>query len=319
MNKKTLHDQLIEELRNRVPNNSELVNLLTDFLDIGKEAAYRRLRGEVQFSLEEASTLAYNMGLSLDALKAVSALKRPFVFKIANFADPQEIDYDLINEFADFLEYIKDNTDTEMAIAAKILPDAIHLGHPHLTRFYLFKWMYQYDNQKLTRKYEEVNGGLKVLEILNRMAELLLYIKKTSYIFDRRIFENLVDDIKYFNTIELINENDMQLLKKDLFACLDDLEIQAATGINRVGNKTEIYLSNINFEAGFSYVSSKYHKVSTIRAFTLYDIASSDTIAFDKSQQWMQSLKRASMLISESGEIARKSFFNKQRELVSTL
>jgi len=319
MNKKTLHEYLIEELKFRIPNNSELVNKLNSILYIGKESIYRRLRGEVPFSLEEASIISYNLGLSLDGLNVTSPLKRPFVLKIANFANPQETDYRLISEFSDFLEYVKNAPNTETGTAAKLIPDALHLNYEHITRFYLFKWLYQYDNLNPIKKYDEVKGTDRVLEILGRMKDLLQHIKKSYYIFDKRIFENLVDDIKYFNSIGLINDSDIQLLKNDLFACINNIELLAARGINHVGNKTEIYLSNLNFEAGFSYVKSEDHKLSTIRAFTLYDISSSDLTTFEKSLKWMQSLKRASMLISESGEIARMNFFNKQREIVDTL
>lgn len=319
MNKKTLHESLIEELRNKIPDNSELVNKLSDILDIGKEAIYRRIRGDVHLSLEEASIISEKMGISLDNINGVSDRKRPFTFRIADFSNPQEIDYKLINETVEFLESIQDSPNTETGVAAKLIPDAIHLHYPHITRFYLFKWIYQYDNHNTIKKYEKVRGTDKTLEILGNMTNRLQHIKKSYYIFDKRIIENLVDDIKYFNSIELINQNDIDSLKEDLHACLNDIESRAAKGINHAGNKTEYYLSNLNFEAGFSYIKSDNNRLSTIRSFTLYDISSTDTATFEKSLKWMQSLKRASTLISESGERARINFFNRQREIVATL
>jgi len=319
MNNKKIHEQLIEELKLKVPIYSELANKLSDILYIGKEAIYRRLRGEVVFSLEEACIICYNMGLSLDTLNGISTLKRPFVFKIANFANPKEIDYKLINEFVDFLEYIKDSPNTEMGTATKLIPDALHLNYPYITQFYLFKWIYQYDNQNAVKKYHEVKGTKKILEILDNMANFMQHIKSSYYIFDKRIFENLVEDIRYFNNIGLINEEDIKLLKEDMFSCIEDINTLASKGVNQYGNKTEIYLSNLNFEAGFSYIKSDDYKLSTVRAFTMYDISSSDIPTYENSQKWMLSLKRASLLISESGEIFRMNFFNKQREIVDTL
>lgn len=319
MSKKTQHEHLIEELKNKIPNNSELVNRLSDILCVGKESIYRRMRGDVQFSLEEASIIAEKMGLSLDSFNGISSLKRPFIFKIADFANPKEIDYKLINEIVDFLKGIQDNPDTEMGIAAKLIPDALHLGYKHITRFHLFKWIYQYDNHNPIKKYEYVRGTDQLLANLNEMTELLLKIKKSYYIFDKRIFEVLVNDIKYFQNIGLINKNDISLLKEDLYGCLQDIEIQAARGVNSIGNQIEIYLSNLNFDAGFSYIKSDDQRLSAIRAFTLYDISSHDRAIFENSLKWMQSLKRASTLISESGEIERMNFFNKQREILETL
>lgn len=317
--KQTLHERLIQELRLKIPNNSELVNSLGDILYIGKEAIYRRLRGEVQFSLEEVSAIAYHVGISLDLLNETSSLKRPFVFKITNFANPKDIDYTVINEFVRFLDYIKDEPETEVGTASKLIPDDLHLNYKHLARFYLFKWMYQYDYQNSVRKYETVKSNEKILEILDNMTYLLQNIKRSYYIFDKRIFENLVDDIKYFNNIGLVNGNDLTLLKDDLYACLENINQLATKGVNSMGNKTDIYLSNLNFEAGFSYIKSEKYKLSTIRAFTMYDISSSDVLTYENSLKWMQSLKRSSSLISESGVIERTNFVKKQHELISSL
>lgn len=318
MVKNNLHENLLNELKLKIPNNAELVNTLSDILSLGKEAIYRRLRSDVQFSLEEASLISYRIGISLDQLNNVSILKRPFIFKIADFANPQEKDYKLISEFVDFLDFIKDSPDTEIGMAVKLIPDALHLHYRYITRFYLFKWIYQYDNNNI-KKFENVVGTDRILEILNKMGDLLRHIKKTYYIFDQKIFENFTDDIRYFKSIGLVNDNDIKLLKDDLHVCLDDIEMLASKGMNTLGNKVEIYLSNLNFEAGFSYVKSENYKLSIIRAFTMYDITSSDVITFDNSQKWMQSLKRASSLISESGEIARSNFFDRQRQIVDDL
>lgn len=319
MVKRDLNENLLDELKLRVPNYSELVSQLGDILSVGKEAIYRRLRGEVQFSLEEASLISYHMGLSLDSINGLSSLKRPFTFKMANYAKPKEVDYKLINEFVDFLDYIKDNPDTEMGTATKLIPDALHLNYQYITRFYLFKWIYQYDNDNNIKKYQNVVGSDRLLEMLQNLAYLTQHIKKAYYIFDQRIFENIVSDIKYFRSIGLITSTDIKFLKDDLYMCLDDIMQKAAKGVNQLGNKIEIYLSHLNFEAGFSYIKSENYKLSAIRAFTMYDITSIDIQTYDKSLKWMQSLKRASSLISESGEIDRMIFFNAQREIISTL
>lgn len=319
MSKKKLHERLIEELRHRIPNNSELVNALTDILYIGKEAIYRRLRGEVQFTLEEVSSIVYHLGISLDLLNETSSLKRPFVFKIADFANPKKEDYSIINEFVQFLEYIEEEADTEMGMATKLIPDALHLNYSSIARFYLFKWIYQYDNQKPAKKYDQIKGSDRLLEILINMTNSIQHINYSYYIFDKRIFNNFVDDVKYFYNIGLINNNDIALLKDDLYACLENINQLASKGVNKMDNKIDIYLSNLNFEAGFSYIKSQRYKVSTVRAFTMYDISSSDVITYENSLKWMQSLRRSSSLISESGVIERINFVKKQQEIISSL
>ena len=48
----------MEAVKEKLPLKENLANLLIDTLYIGKEAIYRRLRGEVPFTLEEAALIS---------------------------------------------------------------------------------------------------------------------------------------------------------------------------------------------------------------------------------------------------------------------
>lgn len=50
-----LNTGLISAMKEKLPQDTNLANLLMDILYIGKEAVYRRLRGEVPFTLAEAA------------------------------------------------------------------------------------------------------------------------------------------------------------------------------------------------------------------------------------------------------------------------
>lgn len=59
---------LIEAVRKKIPAKGNIANLLMNILFIGKEATYRRLRGEVSFTLTEAAIISKKLGISLDAV-----------------------------------------------------------------------------------------------------------------------------------------------------------------------------------------------------------------------------------------------------------
>lgn len=46
-------NELISTMRERIPQDMNLANTLADILCMGKEAVYRRLRGEVSFTIDE--------------------------------------------------------------------------------------------------------------------------------------------------------------------------------------------------------------------------------------------------------------------------
>ena len=67
-----LNTGLIEAIKEKIPANSNLANVLIDILFIGREAVYRRLRGEVPFTLTEAAIISRKLGVSLDKIVGIS-------------------------------------------------------------------------------------------------------------------------------------------------------------------------------------------------------------------------------------------------------
>ena len=55
---------LIEAMKEKLPLKGKLADMLMDTLYIGKEAVYRRLRGEVPFTLQEAALVSRKLGKS---------------------------------------------------------------------------------------------------------------------------------------------------------------------------------------------------------------------------------------------------------------
>ena len=62
MTKNYIVKELINEMKERIPPGHNLANYLTDTLYMGKEAVYRRLRGEVAFTFDEIAVISHNLG-----------------------------------------------------------------------------------------------------------------------------------------------------------------------------------------------------------------------------------------------------------------
>ena len=67
-----LNTNLIEAAKEKFPAKGQLANILMDTLYMGKEAIYRRLRGEVPFTFQEAAIISKELGISLDRIAGVS-------------------------------------------------------------------------------------------------------------------------------------------------------------------------------------------------------------------------------------------------------
>ena len=80
-----------------------------------------------------------------------------------------------------------------------------------------------------------------------------------------------------------------------------------------------VYISNINFEATYSYIASSVYHISLVRVFAINSFATRDEQVFNSVKEWIHSLKKFSTLISQSGEMQRIKFFKTQREIVEGL
>lgn len=312
-----VNEKFIEAIRAKIPKYSELANKLTDILLIEKDMVYRRLRGEVAFTLQEASLISEKLGISIDNMGgAINEKSRPFYIKLTDYVEPEDIDYFMMEEYNNFLREIIVDPSAEFFTAAKIIPDMLHLPYKNLTKFYLFKWFYLYG---ATKKFHEVKAYDQVLEKLDVMMNLYSQVKNLHFVFDKMLFQNLVDDLIYFKDIQLITPDEIHQLEKELLLLVGDLEEIADKGANPLGSRVELYVSNISFDGDCSYLYAQQYKLTLVRSFTLYNITSLDTVIFEEIKKWLHSLKRSSTMISECNLLARNKFFNTQRRIIQGL
>ncbi|WP_029902922.1 hypothetical protein [Prevotella sp. 10(H)] len=316
----TIHDNLLNAIRSKMPQNANIASFLMEVLCIGKEAVYRRLRSEVPFTMEEATTICKTLGISFDALTNIDIPQnRPFQLRLTEFINPDEVDYVMMERFNEILYESRVDENREVGISANILPQIVFLNYDYLTKFYLFKWLYQWNGATHIKSLDDVKISPRLDSIHKRYVEESMYISYTYYIWDNLIFHYLVNEIKYFASIRFISTEDVLALKEDLLKLVEDMEVLAMKGAFETGAKLQFYLSSINLESTYSYLQMQNYNISHIKVFTLGSVYSFDPGTFERMKNRIQSLKRLSTLISESGEMQRVQFFKKQRELINSM
>jgi hypothetical protein len=314
-----LNTGLVNAVKEKLPSKDNLANALMDILYIGKEAIYRRLRGEVPFTLTEAAVISRKLGISLDKMIGVSFRDNAvFDMNIVSSEKPFEAYYTILEKQVDLFRSVKEDETSEIGTSSNIIPQTLSLKYNMLSKFRLFKWMYQNENIKC-KHFEEMEIPQKMVEKQKEYSDLVSHIHSVDYIWDNMIFSHLVNDIQYFCSIHLITDEDKDMLKEELFLLIDEMEELSARGKSKAGNDVKIYISNINFEATYSYLDTSSTQLSLIRIYSINSITTQDQEMFRGLKEWIQSLKKFSTLISESGEMQRIQFFKQQREIVSIL
>jgi len=315
-----LYQALIAEIQKKFSKNSLMVNALADILRIEKGAIYRRLRQEVPFTFGEIITIAKNFNISLDNFVGIKNNKNVlFQLQLQNFISPQESDYYFFNSYIKFLRSINRSDNSETASISNVLPHDLLYGFDYLLKFYLFGWNYHHSADK-SKQYHQIVITPELSTFFNEYTLEMKNFKKTCYVFDNRVFRFFVDRINYFNSIRLIEKEEVSKIKEDLNSMLDYMEKMALTGqFKETGNAVNIYISDIDINAGYTYFESKDIRLSMIRAFILSYITTFDEETFEKTKGAINALIKFSTLITLTNEKQRILFFEKQRNIISKL
>lgn len=315
-----LHNNLLHAIRENIPHDTSIAKFLMEILYLSKEAIYRRLRGEVPFTLDEAGIICSRLRISLDnIINANNERSKPFQLQLTSYVNPAEIDYEQMQSYIDLLRDISKDSNSEIGSASNIFSQTLYLNYEYLAKFHMFKSSHQSSALEGIRSLEDVVIPDRLADLYKKYTEEAMLVSNTYFIWDRLIFYYLVNDINYYAKVRYITQEDVIALKEDLLKFIDSLEVLAARGQYPTGAPLQFYISDINFYSSYSYIKTSHCNLSHIKVFTMNSLLSVDSVTFDNLKNWIQSVKRLSVLISESGEMQRVQYFKEQRELVNSM
>jgi len=314
------YDCFLEALFARFPRKSLLVRALMDLLRIEREAVYRRLRNHVSFSFHEIVKISSAWDISLDEITGNGSGKTSFLMQPIDYVNPSEQELRLLQNIVQTINYFKNFPDTEVLNICNKLPRQLLAGYAYLNQFHLFKWMYNYGNEKKSVPFGKVDISKKKLQLTADYDQAIKNVPNTNFIFDRMIFDHLANDICYFHSIQMITDREKELIKKDLNALLDYLFEVATQGCYpETHHKVNLYISELSIDTNYSYAFTNQISICFVHVFDKYEIYTHDAKMTANLKKWMQLKKRSSIQISEVDKRSRIEFFAKQRQIVNML
>ena len=315
-----IQNNLIETIREKVPQEKNIAVYLADKLALGRESVYRRLRGEIYFTFEEIATLSLDLGFSIDNIigtqKNENALFNIHMLQNTNYLD---IYMNKMMEYGEMFRKMGDKPNTKARISVNTLPYYFHVGYENLSRFRIYKWLHQ--NQKIgaNDKFAEFELPEEIEETHKTFNQDIQKIPDITIIMDGNIFWSATKDIAYFMDRELLSENDVQMLQNELLNIIDVLEETATKGVSKSDARVSIYISSVDLEASYLHFENEEQHFSQVRVFSISAIDSDNEGLCRIQKEWIESLKKYSVLISKSGEVQRYKYMNRQREIVKNI
>lgn len=316
-----INKKFVEALESKIPKKTDLADFISETLFIEKETAYRRLRGEVQFSLHEAIVLSSRLRISIEEIMVKENLKGGGRNSMQLPINQTDIElYKLyISSTVDFLKKLTGDPYSEYGLTLTHLTFSLVYQFNYLIRFNMLKHAYYAGDPNHRKTFDQVHETESLRKKRKTLYALYAQIKRTFYIWDSRIIPSLISDILYFKKLRLISAEEVELLKEELHLFLQKLEQLTTDGYNGSHNRFELYISETAIEHTYAYLYSENYFVSMSTAFINYELVSFDKSTFENVSKWVRSLMRSSILISGSAEKEKINFFQQQHTIVDRL
>jgi len=316
-----LNAKIIGIVKDMLPEEASLQGFLCETLPLNKDSVYRRLRGDVVFSFHEVYLLARKLDLSLDFLMKSAEDENPLFELVKQPLHGTTDNYTRIpNRFEQILGHVLEEPTSKFELSHNLFPQVPANMFYHLSKYISFKWMYKSENpQRKAIPFKQIDYPRNLFQMHKGNNLGTMKIKETSYIWDRTIVEMLVREIKYFTEINLLDKEDVEILRNELHEYLYYVEELTIKGVFQTGNKVNIYISAVNTDTAYSYMETPKYRICIIGAFDFHYLISTDNTAFEMMKEKIISLKKGATLITQSNEMYRVSFFREQHEWVDSL
>lgn len=313
-------NKLIEDIiKEKSHKDDKLVDIIMETLSLGKEAAYRRLRGEVPYTLDDILIIAAKFNVSLDAI--IGRKQHGAVLINADIIDIDDPVYSynkyLLSQTAIFKEVTR-RENGKAFMAFNLIPYVLYSNYQTLHKFRLYRWIHQMNASGNQLSFKDTHLLDEVWATNQTALKEFSRIQHVDFIFDKELFLNQVKEILLFVQLNLIDKETLAQLKNELLQLLEDIEEMSYTSAQKEVTRS-IFIANVSFESCYLFFEADDYCMSGLRTLGISVITSQDAWLCQQQRRWIESLKRYSTLISVSGEINRLAFINKQKEYIKML
>jgi len=306
----------LNQIRNQLPDNASFADELAELLNVSRDSAYRRMRGETLLSLDEVKKLYDHYGLSIDAI--ISPDSNMVLI------DHQAVDFNFsINEWLKSiiqnLSLAKTSTTLNLIYAAKDIPIFHYFRFPELAAFKLFVWSKTIVKDPL---YEQISYSHTVLpkEVLieaTKAWQLYSSLSSTEIWSDEAINSTL-KQIEFYHECDYFKHRSLAMdLLNQLEDFINHIKGEASEGKKSEGGNFILYQNDILIPDNTILVKMTNAQVVFINYNTTDLLTTYQDSFCEKTEVYLKTLIKNSALISATAEKERNRFFNRLAEKIS--
>ena len=317
----SIQTSFLEQIKLRISANLSLADELAEVLNLSRDSAYRRIRGETVLSLDEVKTLCNRYGISLDALLSPTSEMISFRHQAV---DHSSFTFEhWLKSMLEKLEMIAAFPEKEKEIVyyAKDMPVFYYFTMPELSAFKMFFWMKtalnypEYQKEKFRPEIipkEYIAIGKRIWSKYSELFSTELWSDETLNVTLKQVEYYL--ECGYF-----LDPKDPELILDQFAELVENARKMATAGFKDEKGKLNIYKNEILiaentilFKMGDKRVSFLTHNIGDI-------LITSDEVFCRTTEQFFNNLINKAILISTTGEKERSKFFNQLDEKIRAI
>ena len=314
-------------IKKRIPANVSLADELSDILNISRDSAYRRLRGDTILSLDEVQKLSNHYGdygVSLDTLLNTQNDSITFQYRSINNTSFTFLDY--LESILSNMRTLRQFDERMITYLAKDVPPWHHFQFEELAEFKCFFWLktimkdptldeVRYAKGCISSKY--LQTGFKILEeyVQSPSVEIWSYetinitLRQLEFYLECGFFENPADALAILDHFEtLIHHIENQAQKGYMFIYGHD-EGSEVKNYQLYSNEVNIADQTVFFKMKDTMITYLVHNNFNILTTTHYDFCKG-------TEEYINNIMAKSSLISSSSQKERNRFFNRLQKKI---
>lgn len=293
-------------------SKESLLYVMMEELNIRKGAAYKRMNGETSMSFNEVVKLSERFGFSLDTAMGSSkfmSVEHPFL--------DQDNSLDFLDRYAYYLKPLMESPDeSRLVYMANELPVFYYFSHRYIFNFLLSVWNHlHWDEGRLkVVKNADISPQLNFLG-----SEVSKYYEShpVTEVWNSNMLSNLYQQIQFAVTIRAFEDSFfIQQLIKDIESLITRLQKIAGSGIRSDGRQSNmtIYLNEFGNYQNLAIYQSPKLTVTFVGFDMPHFVVSYNKDFCDFSNDWIEKIRKRSVLISSEGYQFRELFFMKMQK-----
>jgi len=319
---KLIQEQFLQRVKSAVAPNVSFVDELADLLKLSTDSAYRRIRCETLFNIEEITLICRHFRVAFDP--EVQHMSNKVTFDYLKLDDKKENFKLWLMFVSGDVKKIGTSINNQIIYGANDVPIWHHFFSRELVAFKLFYWLKSILNAP---EYADLNYDVNLVdeEMLSSAAEMLKNYNEINSveIWTEDTINSSLKQIEYFWESGFFNSKQDALRICDLFVEELNLVLKKASKSSKLVEKNEsgkenfkLYKSEViigNNSILANIGSTKIAYVSN-NTFNMMSTTSADFV--HENELWLNNLLRKSTLISGVAEKQRNQFFRVLRDKV---